>query len=102
MDVNHMTSAWRYVEGMIHYADAFAAGNDPCNAGTWYQNALNANSTYRVLSQSTIDEISGKIDKAALECWGPTSAPVVETYTPTETTVASPSDTATETDTPSP
>jgi tetratricopeptide (TPR) repeat protein len=102
MDVNHMTAAWRYVEGMIHYADAFAAGNDPCNAGSWYQNALDKNTIYHVLSQSTVDEISAKIDAATLECWGPTSAPVVETYTPTETTNASPSDTPTETDTPSP
>ncbi len=102
VDVNHITAARRYVEGMVNFADYYAARNDFCNAGTWYQNAKTANFQYNVLTQTVIAEIDQKIENATLQCWGPTSEPVVETSTPTptETLIVVPSETPTETLTP--
>ncbi len=99
IDINHITAAKRYVEGMVYYADYFAARNDYCNAGTWYQNAYNANLTYNVLNQTVVAEITAEYDYAVLQCWGPTSAPVVETATST-TPLETPTETPTETTSP--
>ncbi len=93
-DVNLKTAAWRYITGMINYADQFAASGDACSAANWYQQAYDANSAYNRLRADEVEYLTTSLQDVYTKCYPPTptSPPVIPTpeVTPTEGTPTEP------------
>ena len=84
-DVNLRTAAWRYITGMIHYADQFAASGDACSATNWYQMAYDANNSYNRLRADEIEYLTLALQEVYIKCYPPTPTRPPATATPEST-----------------